>query len=253
MDKTSYELIRTIEEISLNAWCPLQQLLYDGWILRFADGYTKRANSVNPIYPGTKNVYEKIERCKQIYLSKNLKPVFRLTPLTYPENLDEILANAGFEKKDSVSVQILDLVSLQTQTTTSVQIWTTFSQKWLDSYIQLADVLPQDQKSLTGILRNIASEKCFAMLLKEKQVVSCGLGVLESHYIGLFEIITAKEQRRKGFSRELILNILDWAKNKGATQAYLQVVRDNEAAFNLYATLGFQEIYQYFYRIPLLF
>lgn len=250
MDKTAYELIQTIEELSLNAWFPLQQLLYDGWILRFANGYTKRANSVNPVYPGTKNVYEKIERCKQIYLNKNLKPVFRLTPLAHPENLDEILANAGFEKKDSVSVQILDLVTLQTQTTTSVHIWTTLSQQWLDNYSRFAEVSPQDHTSLTGILHNIASEKCFAILLKGNQVVACGLGVLERDYIGLFEIITAKEQRRKGFGRELVLAILDWAKNKGATQAYLQVVRDNEAAFKLYATLGFQEIYQYFYRIP---
>jgi hypothetical protein len=37
----SYEVIQEIEEISLNAWPSLQQILYDGWILRFANGYTK--------------------------------------------------------------------------------------------------------------------------------------------------------------------------------------------------------------------
>ena len=72
------------------------------------------------------------------------------------------------------------------------------------------------QESLAGILRNIASKKCFAVLLKENQVVSCGLGVLENEYIRLFEIVTAKTERRKGFGKELILNILDWAKQNGA-------------------------------------
>ena len=32
---------RFIEELSLNHWQPLSTLLYDGWVLRFADGYTK--------------------------------------------------------------------------------------------------------------------------------------------------------------------------------------------------------------------
>ena len=99
------------------------------------------------------------------------------------------------------------------------------------------------------MLYNIASKKCFAVLLKENQVISCGLGVLEKQYIGLFEIITAKTERRKGFGEELILNLLAWGKQNGAKKAYLQVVMNNEPALNLYSKLGFQEVYQYFYRI----
>ncbi|MDB5085123.1 MAG: family N-acetyltransferase, partial [Bacilli bacterium] len=38
---------KMIEELTLNNWQPLQTMLYDGWLLRFAGGYTKRANSVN--------------------------------------------------------------------------------------------------------------------------------------------------------------------------------------------------------------
>ena len=242
-------MIQTIEEISLNAWPSLQQILYDGWILRFANGHTKRANSVNPLYMGTKDVYEKIKRCEHIYIDKNLQPVFRITPLASPENLDEILAYSGFEKKDVSSVQVMDLKSVTPQAAGSIQLWTEFSQDWLDSFVHVGGVTIESQKSLTGMLRNIASKKCFAVLLKENQVVSCGLGVMEKQYIGLFEIITAKTERRKGFGEELILNLLAWGKQNGAKKAYLQVVMNNQPALNLYSKLGFQEVYQYFYRI----
>lgn len=241
-------MIQTVEEISLNAWPSLQQILDDGWILRFANGHTKRANSVNPLYVGTKDVYEKIKRCEQIYVDRNLQPIFKITPLASPD-LDEILANSGYEKKDVSSVQMMDLESVTPQAAGSIQLWTEFSQDWLNSFVHLGGVTIESQKSLTSMLRNIASKKCFAVLLKENQVVSCGLGVLEKQYIGLFEIITAETERRKGFGEELILNLLAWGKQNGAKKAYLQVVMNNQPAFNLYSKLGFQEVYQYFYRI----
>ena len=44
-------LIKTIEDLSLNAWPSHQIELYDGWILRFSYFYTHRTNSVEQIGP----------------------------------------------------------------------------------------------------------------------------------------------------------------------------------------------------------
>ena len=42
---------RSIEEAALRAWPAAQQFLFDGWVARLSDGYTKRANSALLLYP----------------------------------------------------------------------------------------------------------------------------------------------------------------------------------------------------------
>ncbi len=72
-------LHRRLEEVALNAWPALQQMLFDGWVLRFAKGYTKRANSVNPVFASSLDIDEKIDTCTRLYGDQGLPLIFRLT------------------------------------------------------------------------------------------------------------------------------------------------------------------------------
>ena len=45
----SRRLAARVEEVCLNAWPALQEIHYDGWLIRLADGQTRRTNSVNVI------------------------------------------------------------------------------------------------------------------------------------------------------------------------------------------------------------
>lgn len=98
-------MIREIEELSMNAWPSLQTKLYDGWVLRFADGYTKRANSVNPLYESTLPMSEKIEYCEKEYGLRNLPIVFKLTHESIPEGIDAILEERCYSKVDETAVR----------------------------------------------------------------------------------------------------------------------------------------------------
>ena len=55
--------------------------------------------------------------------------------------------------------------------------------------------------------------------------------------------------RQQGYATALISQIVAWARQMGATDAALQVQGDNPAARALYARLGFQEVYHYWYRV----
>jgi hypothetical protein len=71
---------RRIEESSLGAWPALLDSDFDGWRLRFADGYTRRANSITPLSPSRLALEDKIAACECLYAERGLPAIFRLTP-----------------------------------------------------------------------------------------------------------------------------------------------------------------------------
>ena len=58
-------IIRRIEELSNNSFPAIQTELFDGWLLRFSDGYTYRANCIYPLYLSEKKIQDKIKICEE--------------------------------------------------------------------------------------------------------------------------------------------------------------------------------------------
>lgn len=63
--------------------------MLEGWVLRSAAGYTKRANSVNPLYGPEEQdaglgMLGKIRLAEQYYEDAGLNPVFKITPYARP-------------------------------------------------------------------------------------------------------------------------------------------------------------------------
>lgn len=240
---------KIIEELSLNHWQPLSTLLYDGWILRFAKGYTKRANSVNPIYYSTYDLNQKIEECEKLYLDNDLRPTFKITPFVKPENLDDILDEKAYSLIDYTSVQTLELDGVIDPTVHSVKLDGNINIDWLDTFCRLNQVEEKNKDTMIKMLSNITTKKCFISLYNQEEVVACGLGVIEREYIGLYDIVTDIKFRNQGFGEQLILNLLKWGKENGAKSSYLAVLLNNNSALKLYSKIGYSEVYRYWYRV----
>ncbi len=238
-----------IEEAGLNAWPGLDTFLYDGWIIRRANGYTKRANSVTPLYPSKLALETKIDYCQQLYKQWQLRPTFRLPAFSTPPELEQLLATRGYRQIDITSVQVRELDSYETANNAQ-ENYCTFLE--LDSWLKLFHTLDPYRKDLEThgqLLHKAVGISCPMALKVAGEWVACGLGVVNGRYLGLFDIVTATTHRQQGYATQLINSLLTWGVKQGANQAYLQVMVDNTPANHLYAKLRFTELYRYWYRV----
>jgi N-acetylglutamate synthase len=241
-------MIQRLEELAMNAWPALQTVLDDGWVLRFAGGYTKRANSIHPLYPSSLAVDGKVEACEAIYRSRGLPAVFKLTPASRPESLDATLAARGYRLDSPTSVQTLDLNGWHRAPVHLPSITEAFSEEWLAAACRLGNIAEHHRPAMRQMLQSIVPARCFASICLD-EVIASGIGVEQNGFVGLFDIVTDARFRRQGYGRALVEGIIGWGQRLGAHTAYLQVVANNEPARRLYSNLGFTEIYRYWYRI----
>jgi len=208
-----------LEEISINHWPALSTMLYDGWVLRFSEGYTKRANSISPLYASTLDLEQKIKVCEELYARRGLPAVYKLTPFAQPAHLDGLLEKMGYAMSDTISVQTLDLDRVTEEPwNRSAEISESFTADWLDAYGALSGVLPEHRSVLERMLANIQTPAACVSLRLDGRVAACGMGVLERNTLGVFCIVTDPDYRNRGLGGQLMLHLLRWGNERGETQ-----------------------------------
>lgn len=243
--------ILTLEQRLFRAWPALETEHYHGWLLRFAGGYTRRANSVNPIaYFGDEdNLNDHIDHCEAEYRKRDLPVVFRMTDITQPPVLEDLLALRGYEQKAATLVQAADLAPFSGSIPPNAIIDPALTDAWLNHFLRLNPALEENAVIMRQMMARIEPECAFIRLLQGNEVVAVGLGVRDEGYMGLFDVVTNPDHRRQGHGRALVESLLAWGVDGGAHTAYLQVVQENTPAQRLYARLGFQTTYEYWYRV----
>jgi len=268
-----------IEAASLNAWPALEQILYDGWVLRFSDGYTKRANSVNSLYEaklpsGTAETETKVQFAEQCYRDRGMPVIFRITPFSVPRDLDAFLEQRGYARLDPTRVMVLDLAdshplglglpfgaSLRAPdgdpgidtSSCATNLVGELCQEELDAWLMLFAHLHgesiESRQTHRAILSSIAAEVQLYLLDVQDVPVACALGVLDEERLGLFDVYVGPAFRRQGYGTAMAGHILCRAKRRGVHWVYLQVTEANQAAQGMYRKLGFGDLYRYWYRV----
>lgn len=245
--------IKTIEDLSLNAWPSHQMQVYDGWIIRYSYFYTHRTNSVEQIGPSSLPLPEKIEYCEQIYRRWNTPSIFKITPLSHPL-LEPLLIEQGYHIEHSTDVMILDLENeynyIEETHTIPIKVQHHIAPAWIESLFQLKGTTnPIHRKIVPSMYAAIPKDVIAISIRKKGKRIATGLGILDRDYIGIYAIHVTEEYRHRGYAATVIHTLISEGIKSGATKAYLQVVSDNTPALNLYQKIGFKKLYTYWFRV----
>jgi ribosomal protein S18 acetylase RimI-like enzyme len=242
--------IRELEELAMNALPALESERFDGWVLRAAGGYTGRANSAAPLYPGELEAAKKIKHTETWFRTRGLTPMIRLTAAAQPAHLESLLAERGYWLRDEgVSVQTCSLDGDGLPIDGIKVIEGAVPKHWLAVLADFQPGVAHHLEDLHRLFARLPATSAFAMVQNGTTPAAIGRAVFEHGNVGLFDVFTRADLRRRGLAAAVTRTLLAWGTRHGATRAYLQVVPSNDAACRLYAGLGFNEAYRYWYRV----
>ena len=238
--------MNSVESAAFAAWPALEELDLHGWRLRFAVGYTKRANSANCTPESIDLSSGQLAEIERHYRERGLPPIFRLTSFSAPQDIDNLLAERGYRFTDLSLVMTMPLAgSVEASSLSAVAD----AEVWLRAFQQVSGMLGPGQAIHLKLLRAIRTPCAFAVDSVGEDPVCCGLGVSVQDQLGLFDIVTHPDYLRRGLAKKLCSNLLACGRRAGAKSAFLQVLGSSTVAIRLYESLGFRRAYHYLYRI----
>jgi len=81
------------------------------------------------------------------------------------------------------------------------------------------------------------------------EALGCGLVMKEQKFAGLFDVFVVESARGRGIGTEISAQLLATARRMGATVGWLSVLAGNAPAVAAYRKLGFETLYEYWYRV----
>ena len=236
------ESVQVVERLALHAW-----------LLRHAEGVTRRANSVWPNKRvGGDGLETQIARVEAFYHERGLPARFQICPAMQPPELDEVLAARGYRATARTAVQtaLLDAVVAYGERVSEfdVEISLHPSAAWWRCYAEADDIAPGSVPVRQAICAGIVPVTAYASIIRDGKSVAVASSVLEAEWVGFFNVATLLSFRRMGAARMLMSSLAKWGAAQGASRAYLQVMAENGAALHLYSPFGFTTGYFYHYR-----
>ena len=244
----------SVEEACLNAWPALKEIFYDGWLIRLAEGETRRINSVNVIGRGAYAVGDKIAYCESVYRAHGLPAYFRLRS-NDDSGLDAVLATRGYRAEDETRTLYMDFARTPPKPAPGAfRVAVTPDapgEDWFAAHERFSERMAANDDIRRRLLALVALPVAFAAAHDgEGRVISVAYGAVHDRLVLLQWVATDPVRRREGLSRATLGGLLSWAREAGARGACLQVVATNAPAVVLYEQLGFdRELYRYHYRV----
>jgi ribosomal protein S18 acetylase RimI-like enzyme len=226
-------------EVLLDAWPPLERERLGGWTLRFARGFTRRANSVLAIGEPTLPLDEAISHCEQRYAARGLPARFQVREGIGAGELERLLRALGYTFGHPAHVLAGPLPAAQPDA--RVVHGDVPCDGWLELWLASRGD-PEAAEAAREILARVSRPRTFACLRVDGRVMATALGTVSPGWLGLNCLAVRPEARRQGLARALLGALAAWARGHGAGRLWLEVEDGNAPARRLYRDLALERV-----------
>lgn len=238
--------LRAIEHHSARAWPARHVTQHYGWELRLSPALaSRRVNSLNAVAPEPGRFSNALADALSVCRRQGLPCHIRMLPLAGQEAVDH-LRTLGLCGESETTVEVLPLED-RFSSDARVRVSPTLTDEWLDTYLAAEPHADGERDEIAFALRSVRHAQAFVVVHDGGQAFAVGRGVVADGRMGIYQIATLPEARRRGLAKAVVIALLDWGKSLAADTAYLQVVTKNVAARALYEGIGFRPLYTYDY------
>jgi len=246
-----------LERLMARGWVATDRAGLGDWVLRFAGGFTGRANSALVVGDPSLPVDRAIDYVERWYAEHDAQPLFQIhgEPGFAVEEvpagaalLDRGYA-AGGRRPDWARVLVMtgpsaDVPALTTESL-HVTADATLSPEWLMTYGRSRSVVPGATEAvLTG------SDGQLFMSVRDQvtgQITGIARMAIHPGWAGITGVWVDPEHRRRGIASTIVSAIAMVARENAMPAIYLQVSGDNAGGIAFWQGLGFGVHHQYTY------
>jgi GNAT superfamily N-acetyltransferase len=235
-----------VEATCFNAFPSLKQAILAGWLLRFSEGLSRRANSANPLQPDHAPPEAVIEAIEKLYRRHDQPAIVRVP--SFLAAIDAPLAARGYTSEGESCVLFGEMDGVAAVADPSIELSPHAGTDWLAAMAALQGHSAAHRQTYRRIVRAIAVPTAFAGLRIDGRLAALAYGAISGGLLCYESVITDPRRRRHGLARRVIGSLAAWAREEGAHGVCLQVEATNIPARALYDRFGLTtELYRYHY------
>jgi GNAT superfamily N-acetyltransferase len=242
-----------LERLILDAWPARERAALNGWTLLSDAGVTGRVNAIAPLAYDGADLDAAIAAAVTWQAARGNRPCFKIADgVCAPSNLPDVLAQKGWRAHTPTRVMaatLEDTLARLPAPVSSISL-TPDLLPAIDAIIAETATSEAEYAERRGIAARTPQPRRFAVLERDRAAAATGLTVLTGGWAAIFLMRTHPTHRRQGLARDILTALLRWARDAGASHAYLQVEASNAPAIALYEAAGFATAYAYAYWRP---
>jgi GNAT superfamily N-acetyltransferase len=250
------------ERRALAAWPPLVSEPLGDWVLRASKGYRARGNSVLADGDPATDLDTALGRVAAFYRAHAL-PLWAQVVVDSPEHTalearGWVLARPGeadtLFQLTSVSAALRAVRRSLPPAAPEVSLSSHVDADWLadeaDSRAHGTTALAVLEGPPDVAFASVTEPGSDQVIAKGRVARGAGAVPGDEDWAGITNVWVSPDARRRGLGSVVMRALLEWAAERGATTAYLQVRGDNPAAIAAYERLGFVTHHAYRYLTP---